>query len=128
MELEGLVPSENLFGEVARAGQHVAVEWQKLGLGYAVARRDKAMQIAQQETKSIAQLFVKLGAALHQVLAGGHVFAEIDRRDPEANDLAAHAVGDVYGVDAVAERLRHGAALLVERRAGRSDMRGGRVS
>ncbi len=86
------------------------------------------MQIAEQKAEGVAQFFVELGAALHQVLAGSHVFAEIDGCDPEAHDLAAHAVGDIDGIDAVAERLRHGAALLVERPAGGGDVRVGRAA
>ena len=128
MELEGFVPGEDLFGEIARAGQHVAVERQKLGLGDLIARRVEAVQISEQEAEGVAQLFVELGAALHQVLAGGHVFAEINRRDPQAHDLAAHAVGNVHRIDAVAERFRHGAALLVERPAGGCDTRVGRAA
>ena len=123
MELEGLVPAENLFGKFARAGQHVTVERQQLALGHSVAGRVEAVQIAEQKAEGVAQLSVELGAALHQVLAGRHVFAEIDRRDPQAHDFAAHAVGNIDGIDAVAERFRHGAALLIERPAGRGHVR-----
>src|SRR5208283_1752959 len=34
MELEGLVPAENFFGQVAGTGEHVTVERQELGLFY----------------------------------------------------------------------------------------------
>ena len=74
----------------------------------------KPLQVAEQEAERVAQLAIELGAALHQVFAGGHVFSEIDRRDPEAHNFAAHAFGNVDRIDAVAERFRHGAALLVE--------------
>ncbi len=37
VELEGLVPVEDFLGEVAGAGEHVAIERQKLGFGDAVA-------------------------------------------------------------------------------------------
>ncbi len=80
------------------------------------------MQIAEQEAEGVAQLAIELGAALHQVFAGGHVFAEIDGSDPEADDFAAHAVGDVDRIDAVAEGFGHGAALFVERPAGGGDV------
>ncbi len=40
---------------------------------------------------------------------------------PEADDLAAEALGDVYGIDAVAEGLGEGAALFVEGPAGGGD-------
>ena len=80
------------------------------------------MQVAEQEAEGVAQLAVDVGAALHQVFAGGHVFAEVDGGDPEADDFAAHAVGDVDGIDAVAEGFGHGAALLVEGPAGGGDV------
>ncbi len=48
------------------------------------------------------------------------------RGDPEADDFAAQAVGDIDGIDAVAERLGEGAALLVECPAGGGDHAVGR--
>ena len=61
------------------------------------------MEIAEQEAEGVAQLAIDFGAALHQVFAGGHVFAEVDGGYPEADDFAAHAVGDIDGINAVAE-------------------------
>ncbi len=86
------------------------------------------MQVAEQDSEGVAQLAIEVGAALHEVFAGGHVFAEVDGGDPEADDFAAHALGDVDRIDAVAERLGHGAALLVECPAGGVDVRIGRAA
>ena len=87
------------------------------------ATGSKPLQIAEEEAEGVAQLAVDLGAALHEVFAGGHVFAEVDGGDPEADDFAAEAVGDVDGINAVAEGLGHGAALLVEGPAGGGHVR-----
>ena len=107
MKLEGCVPVTQLLGEFAGAGQHVTIEREKFGLGDLVAGRREAVQIAEQEAEGVAQLAIDIGAALEQVFAGDHVLAEVDRGDPEADDLAAQAVGDIDGIDAVAEGFRN---------------------
>ena len=63
------------------------------------------MEVAEQEAEGVAQLAVVVADALHEVFAGGDVFAEVDRGDPEADYFAAKALGDVYRIDAVAERF-----------------------
>ena len=128
VKFEGLVPAEDFLGEFAGAGEHVLIEWQKFGFGHSIARGIESVEIAEQEAEGVAQLAIELGAALHQVFAGGHVFAEVDGGYPETNDFAAHAFGDVDGIDAVAEGLGHGAALLVECPAGGGDVRVGRAA
>ncbi len=55
-------------------------------------------------------------------------FAEVDGCNPETDDFAAHSVGDVDGIDAVAEGFGHGAALLVEGPAGGGHVRIGSAS
>jgi len=42
-------------------------------------------------------------AALHEVFTRGHVFAEVDGRDPEADNLATEAFRDIDGIDAISE-------------------------
>ena len=54
-------------------------------------------------------------------MVDGHVGAGIYRGDPQADDVGAHLVADLIGVDHVAERLGHLAALAVEREALRDD-------
>ena len=51
----------------------------------------------------------------------GDVGAGIDRGDPQTDDVGAHLVTDLIGVDDVTERLGHLAALAVEREALRDD-------
>ncbi len=80
------------------------------------------MEIAEQEAEGVAQLAIDFSAALHQVFAGGHIFAEVNGGYPEADDFASHAVGDIDRVNAVAEGFAHGAALLVEGPAGGGDV------
>ena len=81
----------------------------------------KSSRLPEQEAEGVAQLAVVVADALHEVFAGGYVFAEVDGGDPEADDLGAEALGDVDGVDAVAEGFGDGAALLVERPAAGGD-------
>ena len=114
VELEGCVPVEHFFGQLAGAGQHIAVERKKFGLWNAVAYGVETVQVAQQKAEGVAQLAINFRAALHEVFAGRHVFAKIDGGHPQADDFAAHAVGNIYRVHAVAERFAHGPALLVQ--------------
>ena len=65
--------------------------------------RVEVVQVAEEEAEGVAELAVVLADALHEVFAGGDIFAKVDRGDPEADDLGAEAVGDVDGIDAVAE-------------------------
>ena len=85
------------------------------------------MEVAEEEAEGVAQLAVVVADALHEVFAGGYVFAEVDGGDPEADDLAAEALGDVDGIDAVAEGFGEGAALFVEGPAGGGDHLVGRL-
>ena len=54
-------------------------------------------------------------------MVDGHVGAGIDGGNPQADDVGAHLVADLVGVDDVAERLGHLTALAVEREALRDD-------
>ena len=94
-----------------------------------VGGRIEVVEVAEQEAEGVAQLAVVVADALHEVFAGGYVFAEVDGGYPEADDLAAEALGDVDRVDAVAERFGEGAALFVEGpAAGRDHLVGGVVA
>src|ERR1017187_3512947 len=123
MEFEGLVPSKDLLSQIAGTGEHVSVEWKQIGFGDLIAGRIELVEIAEQKAKSIAQLAINLSATLHQIFAGRHVFSEIDRSDPQANDFAAHTISDIDWIDAVAEGLRHGATLLIKGPARRGNVR-----
>ena len=123
VELEVVVGGEDLGVELGGAGEDVLVERQSSDLRRTRSRCRgvEVVQVAEQEAEGVAQLAVVVADALHEVFAGGHVFAEVDGGDPEADDLAAEALGDVDGIDAVAEGLGDGAALFVERPAGGGD-------
>ena len=54
-------------------------------------------------------------------MVDGHIGAGVDGGNPQADDVGAHLVADLVGVDDVAERLGHLAALAVERKALRDD-------
>ena len=54
-------------------------------------------------------------------MVDGHVGAGVNGSNPQADDVGAHLVTDLIGVDDVAERLGHLAALAVEREALRDD-------
>src|SRR3981189_3063018 len=81
----------------------------------------EVVDVAEEEAQGVAQLAVVVADALHQVFAGGDVFAEVDGGDPETDDLGAEALGDIDWIDAVAEGFREGSALLVEGPAGGGD-------
>ncbi len=105
----------------ASAGEDVLVERLHLAELDGVGGWVEVVDVAEQEAQGVAQLAVVVADALHQVFAGGYVFAEVDAGYPEADDLAAEALGDVDRIDAVAERFGEGAALLVEGPAGGGD-------
>ena len=77
----------------------------------------EVMQVAQHVAERVADLAVAVGDALHQVVGGHHVFAEIHRRDPQANDLRTQLVGDFDRIDGLPSDFVHGAALRIERPA-----------
>ncbi len=123
MELKSLVPAQNLFRQLARSRQHVTVQRQQFTLRHAIPLRRKPVQIAQQKPERVAQLAIQLRAALHQVFARRHVLSEVDRRNPKPHNLAAHPVGNVHRIHAVAQRFRHRPALLIQRPPRRRYMR-----
>ncbi len=106
VELEGVVGGANLGVERRGAGEDVLVERLELReVVDCVSGWSEVVQVAEQEAERVAQLAVVVADALHQVFAGGDVFAEVDGGDPEADDFSAEALGDVDGIDAVAEAL-----------------------
>ena len=115
--------------EFGGAGEDELVEGFHRREGDGVCCRVEVVEVAEEEAEGVAQLAVVVADALHEVFAGGYVFAEVDGGDPETDDLAAEALGDVDGIDAVAERFGEGAALFVEGpAAGRDHLVGGLVA
>ncbi len=81
-------------------------------------RRVGLAERAEQEAEGVAQLAVDLLCqSLEKRQAGDDVFAEVDRGDPQADDVSAELVHDGDGIDEVAEGFAEGAALLVQRPA-----------
>ncbi len=121
VELEVIVGGADACGELREAAKDVLVEGFELREGDGVSGRVEIVEIAEQEAQGVAQLAVVVADALHEVFAGGYVFAEVDGGDPEADDFAAEALGDLDRIDAVAEALGEGTALFVEGPAGGGD-------
>ena len=80
-------------------------------------RRIEVIQVSQDVAEGIPDLAIVLRDALHEFVGAAHVFAEIDGRDPQPYDLAPKLIGDINRINSVAQRLRHGAPLRIERPA-----------
>src|ERR1700679_3922658 len=121
MELEVVVGGADLGIEFSEASEDVLVEGLHRRKYDAVCRGIEVVEVAEEEAKGVAQLAVVVADALHEVFAGGNIFAEIDRSDPQAHDLCAKTLRNVNRIDAGAEGLRERAPLLVERPAAGGD-------
>ncbi len=75
----------------------------------------KSIEISKNEAKRVANVAIDSRHPLHDLRRARDIFAKVDRRDPHAHDFATERVRDLDRIDSVAERLRHGAALFVER-------------
>ena len=78
-----------------------------------VARRIEAVQVAEQEARGIADAPVGVCVALEDLLRQRHLVAVVGGRDPQAQDVRTQRIHDVLWLDAVAQRLRHLAAVRV---------------
>jgi hypothetical protein len=56
---------------------------------HSVGRGIEVVEVAEQEAEGVAQLAVVVADTLHEIFAGGYVFAEVDGGYPETDDLAA---------------------------------------
>ncbi len=104
VELEVVVGLADFGVELGGAGEDELVERLHRRKRDGVRRWVEVVEVAEEEAKSVAQLAVVVADALHEVFAGGYVFAKVDGGDPETDDLAAEALGDVDRVDAISER------------------------
>ncbi len=91
-----------------------------------VRRRDRLGLVesgkrAQQVAERIAQLSIGVGRGLQDRLADPLVLGIVGQRRPEAEDLGAALIGNLLGLDAVAQGLRHLLSLFVEGEAVRHD-------
>ena len=114
VEGEFIVGFAHVFREGAGLTQHVLVERLHRAERNGIFGRVEIVQIPQNVAERVADLLVVLSRALHERFGADDVFAEVDRRNPQAHDLRAHAIGDVDRIDVIAARFRHSAALLIE--------------
>ena len=121
-ELIARVGVVDLGLDLGQTGNHELVERQQVGKGDAVGLGLKlALELGEQEAQRVAETTVGIGRTSENLVVDRDVGAGIDRGDPQADDVSAHLVTDLVGVDDVAERLGHLAALAVEREALRDD-------
>ena len=121
-ELVARVSVVDLGLDLGQTGNHELVERQQVGKGDAVGLGLKlTLELGEQEAQRVAETTVGIRRTGENLVVDGNVGAGVDRGDPQANDVSAHLVADLVGVDDVAERLGHLAALTVEREALRDD-------
>ena len=121
-ELVAGVSVVDLGLDLGQAGNHELVERQQVGKGDTVGLGLKlTLELGEQEAQRVAETAVGIGRTSENLVVDGNVGAGVDRGDPQADDVGAHLVADLVGVDDVAERLGHLAALTVEREALRDD-------
>ena len=77
-------------------------------------RRIEAVEVAEQEARGVADAAIRIGDALQDFVRHRHLVAVIGRRDPQAQHVGAEFFIDLLRLDAVAERLRHLAALRID--------------
>ena len=114
VELEVVVGFADLCVELGGAGEDELVEGLHLREVDGVGGGVEVVEVAEEEAQGVAQLAVVVADALHDVFAGDDILAEVDGGDPETDDLAAETLGDVDRINAVADGLRQGRAVLFE--------------
>ena len=103
VESKLVVPARHVRGHGDGLAQHVLIDRFHLVERHRIALRIEVVQIARAHNETgVADLAVVFRHPLHQLLGADHVFAEIDRRHPQAHDLGAQAVGNIYRIDLVA--------------------------
>ncbi len=80
-----------------------------------VARGIEIAEVAEGETKSVANLAIGFAELRHHALAHFYVGLVFDGTNPEAKQIRAPLFANFDGVERVAEGLGHRAALFVER-------------
>ena len=108
--------------DLGQAGNHELVERQQVGKGDAVGLGLKlTLELGEQEAQRVAETTVGIGRTSENLMVDGDVGAGVDGGNPQTDDVGAHLVTDLVGVDDVAERLGHLTALAVEGEALRDD-------
>jgi hypothetical protein len=83
--------------------------------GKTLSGRLKPVEIAEQVAEGVTKFAIGLGEAIGDGVRELNVFGEIDGGNPETQQIGAEFLDDFFGLDDVAERLRHGAAVGIER-------------
>ena len=109
-------PAATLRIELGQAMQHPALELGHLGVGH-LLRPPIAVEAAQQVAQGVAQPAIGLGLVLQDLRADALVLGVVGADHPQAQDVGAVLVAHRLRRGDVAQRLRHLAALLVEREA-----------
>ena len=90
------------------------IELMQRAAGHGVGLRVEVRQVAEHVAEGVAQLAVGIDEARLDGLRHAHVFVKFDGSRPEAQDLGAIFLDDLFGLDGVAERLVHGLAFAIE--------------
>ena len=114
MESEFVVGGSDALHQVGGLRQRPGVDLLQLVARHQILLRIEIVKVPQAIPERVAQFAIGLGEARQNVGRDHHVFAEIDRRHPQAQDFRAVRFDDFVRVNHVAERLGHGAALRVE--------------
>ena len=108
--------------DLRQAGDHKLVERGQFLKGHGVLLGlVLALELGKQEAIGVAETTVGVRRAGEDLMVDGYVRGRVDRGDPKADDVGAHLVADGVGVDHVAKRLGHLAALAVKGKALRDD-------
>ena len=125
-ELEGLEGVGDIGEYLGHAVQHVAIQFRQVFVGNGILGGVEVVQVAQQEAGCIADLAVHIRHLLEDVATQGHVGGIIHRGYPQAQHigpvgwfllLVFAAVDDDVGIDHIAHRLAHFAALFIQGKA-----------
>src|SRR5882724_511519 len=115
------VPFAALGNEFGGAIEHPTIDFLELIVRKSVARGIEIAEIAKGEAEGVANFPVGFAELRHHALAHFYIGLIFHRADPETEQVGAPLFADFDGIDRVAERFGHWAALLVESPAVRDD-------
>jgi len=103
----------NLLLQRLRALERPAIEGDHLRRWQGM-RGLKAVQVAEQETHRVAHAPVGITHAAQDFLREAHLVGIVGRCHPEPQGVRAQGLHNVLRLDAIAQRLGHLAALLID--------------
>ena len=122
VEAVALVRARHGVVDLAHVRERDAVVRREALNGNALGGRVKlVLDLAEQEAEGVADLAVRVTHVVEDRVVAGDVGRGVDRGNPQAQHVGAAGVALLVGVDHVAERLGHLAALAVQREALRDD-------